>query len=140
MSRQTSRTVLSVVNSLIVLSLIVLLAAAAASYACDIDIAIKISPHVLNLSRPGDCLTVHTDISCSQVVGSSVTLNGVVIQSWKADNRGQFVAKFDMADIANLPLEVGAYNRFELTGDTIDGQIFCGAEEIMVINNAPRAK
>ena len=131
---------MSAINSLIVLSLAALLVGAAVSYACDIDIAIKISPNVLNLGRPGDCLTVHTDIGYSQVVGSTVTLNGVAIQSWQADNRGQFVAKFDMADISGLPLEIGAYNRFEFTGETVAGEIFCGTEEIMVINNTPRAR
>ncbi len=140
MSRQGSQTQVSGINTLIVLSLAVLLVAAAAAYACDVDIMIKISPNVLNLGKPGDCLTVHTDIGYSQVVHSSVTLNGVPIQSWKYDSRGQFVAKFDMADIVNLPLEVGAYNRFELTGETTAGETFCGAQEIMVINNVSSAR
>jgi hypothetical protein len=125
---------------MIVLSLAALLVAAAAAYASDIDISIKISPNVLNLGRPGDCLTVHTDIGFSQVVGASVMLNGVAVQSWKSDNRGQFVAKFDMADIVDLPLEVGAYNRFELTGETTAGETFCGGQEIMVINNTSGAR
>ena len=64
----------------------------------------------------------------------------VPIQSWKYDSRGQFVAKFDMADIVNLPLEVGAYNRFELAGETTAGETFCGAQEIMVINNVSSAR
>jgi hypothetical protein len=131
---------MSVINFLIALSLAALLLGATAAYACDVAISIKISPNVLNLGKPGDCLTVHTDIGYSQVVGSTVTLNGVAIQYGKSDNRGQFVAKFDMADIVNLPLEVGAYNRFELTGETTSGEMFCGAEEIMVINNTPRAR
>jgi hypothetical protein len=125
---------------LVGLFLTALLMGAAASFACDISIEIKISPHVLNLSKPGDCLTVHTNIGLSEVAAATVTLNGVAIRSWKADNRGNFVAKFDMADIVNLPLEIGAYNRFELTGETVSGEIFCGAEEILVIDNAPEMK
>ena len=140
MSRQGTTTFGSAINTLIIMFLAALLVAAAAAYACDIDMAIKISPNVLNLGKPGDCLTVHTDIGYSQVTGSSVTLNGVAIQSWKSDNRGQFVAKFDMNDIVNLPLEIGAYNRFELAGETTGGETFCGAEEIMVINNTPNAR
>jgi hypothetical protein len=127
-------------NWLTVISLLVLFTGAIASYACDIDVAIKISPHVLNLSKPGDCLTVHTDISYSAVAGQTVSLNGVAIQSWKSDNRGNFVAKFNMADIVDLPLQIGAYNRFEMTGETNSGEIFCGVEEILVIDNAPKAR
>ena len=89
---------------LTVTSLMVLFISAAACYACDIDVQIKISPHVLNLGRPGDCLTVHTDIRYS------------------------------------LPLEIGAYNWFELAGETKSGESFCGAEEILVINPTPKSK
>ena len=125
---------------LTVTSLMVLFISAAACYACDIDVQIKISPHVLNLGRPGDCLTVHTDIRYSVVAGETVSLNGVAIQSWKADDRGNFVAKFNMADIVGLPLEIGAYNRFELAGETKSGESFCGADEILVINPTPKSK
>jgi len=140
MSAQRSKKIMSFTGGWVALLLTALLMSAAVSAACDIDVAIKISPNVLNLGKPGDCLTVHTDISYSQVAGATVSLNGVAIQSWQADNRGQFVAKFDMADIVSLPLEVGAYNRFELTGETVAGEILCGTQEIKVINNTPRAR
>jgi hypothetical protein len=137
---QRIKKVLSRRSWLIVLPLTTLLMGATASFACDIAVEIKISPNVLNLSKPGDCLTVHTNIGFGDVAGATVSLNGVAIQSWKADNRGNFVAKFDMEDIKTLPLEVGAYNRFELTGETIGGDSFCGSEEILVIDNAPSTR
>ncbi|MFC1683589.1 hypothetical protein ACFL0G_05245 [Candidatus Zixiibacteriota bacterium] len=140
MSYQGIKQALTLRNWLTVMSLLVLFIGATACYACDVDVEIQISPHVLNLAKPGDCLTVHTDISYSDVAGETVSLNGVAIQSWKSDNRGNFVAKFNMADIVNLPLEIGAYNRFELAGETNSGEAFCGAEEIMVIDNASKAR
>jgi len=92
-----------------VLLLVGLLVSPAISYSDDYDfeIEIDVSPNVLNIQSQGTVVTVHTDIGFSAVVGSSVLLNDVEIQSWKADNRGNFVAKFFMDAIKELPLDIG---------------------------------
>ena len=103
----------------------------------DINIEIKVSPNVLNLENQGDIVTVHTDIAYSIVISNSVLLNDVPIDWWKSDDRGNFVAKFEMADIKNLPLDIGGYNTLTLIGETKDGDTFIGSQEILVIKNIP---
>ena len=103
-------------------------------------ISIKASPNVLNLLNKGEVVTVHTDIAYSLVEGATVTLNDVEISHWKADNRGNFVAKFVMQDIKDLPLNVGAYNTLRLQGQTVSGESFAGSTEILVVNNVPKNK
>lgn len=103
-------------------------------------IDIQVSPNVLNLQNQGQVVTIHTDIPYSQVLGSSVSLNGVVINSWKSDNQGFFVAKFLMSAIKNLPLNIGGYNTMTLNGNIVGGGSFTGSEEILVINVLPSGK
>ncbi|MCK5838915.1 MAG: hypothetical protein KAG99_03655 [Bacteroidales bacterium] len=98
-------------------------------------IEIQVSPHVLNLQNNGSVVTIHTDIGFSVVNAESVYLNGVEIQSWKADNNGFFVAKFNMDAIQDLPgLMVGELNEFKLEGVTYDGEEFVGYEDVMIID------
>jgi hypothetical protein len=92
----------------------------------------------LNLESQGQVVTVHTDLAYRTVDAVSVRLNGVEISSWKADNRGQFVAKFLMSEIKNLPLTIGDYNTLVLEGSTSDGQVFSGSQDILVVQNTPR--
>ena len=66
----------------------------AAAFSTEIPIQIDVAPNVLNIQSQGAIVTVHTDIAYSAVDGASVYLNGVAIQWWKADARGNFVAKF----------------------------------------------
>jgi hypothetical protein len=103
-------------------------------------IEIQVSPHVLNLQNQGEVVTIHTDISYGSVLGSSVSLNGVTINSWKADDQGNFVAKFLMSAIKNLPLNIGGYNTMTLTGNLVSGGTFTGSEEILVVNVIPAGK
>ena len=103
-------------------------------------IEIQVSPNVLNLQNNGVVVTIHTDIPYSAVIGSSVSLNGLEIESWKSDNQGYFVAKFNMDEVKELEgLEIGGYNTLTLSGETGNGT-FTGSDEILVINNIPNKK
>lgn len=103
-------------------------------------IDIQVAPNVLNLQNNGQVVTVHTDIPYGDVVAETVTMEGITISSWKDDNQGNFVAKFLMSEIINLPLNVGDYNTLTLEGTTTDGGTFSGADEIMVVSNIPKGK
>ena len=105
------------------------------------EIEIQVSPNILNLQSNGIVVTIHTDVAYSLVDASTVELNDVEIQSWKADNQGNFVAKFNMDDIKGLPgLKIGEYNTLTLVGETTVGDEFFGIEEVLVINNVPKGK
>lgn len=105
-----------------------------------IQITIDVSPNVLNLQNQGEVVTVHTDIAYGLVVGSTVYLNDIPIKSWKSDDRGNFVAKFYMEDVKDLPLYIGEMNTLTMVGLTIDGTTFSGSQEIKVINVIPAGK
>ena len=101
----------------------------------EIIIEIQVSPNVLNLASSGEVVTIHTDLSYSIVIRDQVYLNDVLIQSWKADNQGNFVAKFDIDSIKNLPdLVIDGYNTLALEGSLEDGKTFFGSQEIKVID------
>lgn len=106
----------------------------------DVVITIDVAPNTLNIQSQGEVVTVHTNIGYSVVVGSTVTLNGIEIDHWKADNRGYFVAKFIMDEIKKLALDelqINDYNTFQLVGVTSTGESFCGQQDIMIIDNVP---
>lgn len=103
-------------------------------------IEIQVSPNVLNLQNQGQVVTIHTDIPFSQVVATSVSLNGVEIDHWKADAQGYFVAKFLIEEIKALPLEIGEMNTMTLDGTKTDGEAFTGSGDILVVNNIPSGK
>ena len=109
----------------------------ALAYAIEIDVA----PNVLNIQSESVVVTVHTDVAYSLVVGSTVFLNGVAISHWKADARGNFVAKFSSDEVKALDgLKIDDYNALVLTGYTSDGDAFVGTQEIMVISVIPKGK
>lgn len=96
------------------------------------EIEIQVSPNILNLESNGVVVTIHTDIEYWIVDVSTVTLNDIDIQSWKADDRGFFVAKFEMDAVKNV-VTVGL-NRLTLKlalKGTID--LLSGSQEILVI-------
>jgi hypothetical protein len=113
--------------------------APAKCYGSDIiAIEIDISPNVLNIQSESAIVTVHTDIAYHLVTGASVFLNGVAIDWWKSDDRGNFVAKFVSDEIKALEgLNIGDYNTLTLYGHTTDEDKFEGTQDIMVINNIP---
>lgn len=111
----------------------VLIAIPAIGSACDREI--RIAPNTLNLESDGTVVTVHTDILYWEMDAYSVYLGGVVIDSWKADNRGYFVAKFLMDDIKSIDgLVLNATNTFQLVAVTVGGDPVCGEAEVMVID------
>ena len=103
---------------------------------CGEVISIQVAPSTLNLKSGGTLVTVHTDIAYGSVLAASVTLNGIEISWWKADDCGNFVAKFDSDEVKAL------YEDFELPetvivtleGLTSDGEAFSGTDTITVIN------
>jgi len=102
------------------------------------EILIDVSPNVLNIQSASTIVTVHTDIAYSIVVGATVFLNGVAIDWWKSDDRGNFVAKFVSDEIKTLEgLIIGDYNTLTLNGFTTGGEAFIGTQDIMVIDNIP---
>lgn len=104
-------------------------------------IDIQFSPNVLNIQSNGTVVTIHTDIPFSAVLASGVSMNGVDIQSWKADSQGFFVAKFNMDAIKDLEeLEINEYNTFILEGTKTDGSTFSGTEDVLVIDRIPKGK
>jgi|GEM_PF-402757 len=107
------------------------------------EITVDVAPSTLNLQNDGQVVTAHTDIAYGAVDVSTVYINGVAIDWWKADNRGYFVAKFSMDEVKTLDgLVIGDYNTFQLVGLTTDGEPFWGETEVMVIDegaNTPRS-
>jgi hypothetical protein len=104
------------------------------------EISIEVAPNVLNLQSEGYIVTVHTDIAYGRVDVHSVHLNGVLIHSWKADNRGFFVAKFLMDEIQALEgLVIDGQNELLLIGATIDDppESFSGTDWVWVVDNLP---
>jgi len=99
------------------------------------DNVIRIAPETLNLSSDGTVVTVHTDILYSEMDVYTVYLANVAISSWKADNRGYFVAKFLMDDIKAIDgLILNDYNIFQLVAVTVGGEPVCGEADVMVID------
>jgi len=110
-----------------------LIAMPAVGSACDNEI--RIAPETLNLNSYGTVVTVHTDVRYSDVDVYTVYLGGVAISSWKADNLGNFVAKFLMDDIKAITgLVLNDYNTFQFVGMTVGGIAICGEADVMVID------
>ena len=105
------------------------------------EIAIDVAPNMLNIQSEGQVVTVHTSIAYWSVDHDNVFLNGIEISSWKADNRGNFVAKFLMSEVKALAdsgdLTVPGENELTLVGYTIEGTEFTGSQVITVIDVEP---
>jgi len=111
----------------------------AASY--GFDTTIDIAPNVLNIQSQGTVVTVHTDIGYSLVDVYTVYLNGIAIDAWKADQLGNFVAKFPMDEVKVLDgLVIGGWNTLQIVGLTVGGEPFVGAQEIKVIDVIPQGR
>lgn len=94
---------------------------------------IQVAPNVLNINCPGAItrVTVHTNLPFNAVNGASVTLNGVSIVSYFADDCGNFVGKFDIEAIKATVTE--GINTMVLTGSLKDGTVFAGQDDIKVV-------
>jgi hypothetical protein len=110
----------------------------------EVLVTIQVSPSTLNIQSQGEVVTVHTDIDFVAVDHENVYLNGILINSWKADSRGDFVAKFLMSEVKALAdsgnLTVPGRNLLTLVGCTTAGLEFIGSQTIMVVNNLPTGK
>jgi hypothetical protein len=125
--------------AVVVLSMVMVVGASIQAQAFEIEI--DVAPNVLNIQSESTVVTVHTDIAYSTVAGATVFLNGVAIDWWKADARGNFVAKFNSDEIKTLPgLEIGAFNTLTLCGFTTGGEAFIGMQDILVVDNVPAGK
>ena len=107
-----------------------------------LEITIDVAPNVLNIQNQGEVVTVHTDIAYNLVNGATVTLNGLEISWWKSDDRGNFVAKFDMEEVKGL-VDQGLLDLGEITltlwGESSIGE-FSGVQTIKVISVIPKGK
>ena len=105
------------------------------------EIVIDVAPNTLNIQSQGQVVTVHTSIAFWSVDHDNVYLNGIEISSWKADNQGNFVAKFLMSEVKALAdsgdLDVPGENTLSLIGYTTEGVEFTGTQVITVINVEP---
>lgn len=124
-------------RTLLIASMVIVMCLLAWVWAATV-VSIQVAPNVLNLLSNGQVVTVHTDIAFSSVDAHTVLLNGVLISSWKADNRGNFVAKFLMEEIKDLELDLGELNTLTLAGVTVAGESFSGSTEILVVKNVPK--
>ncbi len=136
MSSKISRRIICNVIWLIMLSIFTFSVAPTECHA--FEITIDVAPNVLNLNNNGQVVTVHADIAYSTVQASTVYMNNVAISGWKSDLRGNFVAKFIMDEIKNLPLDIDDYNTLTLIGLTTSNESFWGAQDILVIDNVPK--
>jgi len=113
---------------------IVMLAAPAVSSA--LEITIEIAPSTLNIQSNGKVVTVHTDIAYSDIQWGTVVLNDVIIDSWKADDRGYFVAKFLIDEIKTLEgLAIPGLNQLQFVALTTWNALVLGEADVMVIDS-----
>jgi hypothetical protein len=104
---------------------------AAAAQGADLTVPIVISPSTINLESEGTWVTVHAEIDYSDVVGATVTLDGIPVKATFADNRGDLVAKFAVGDVRGIVKPGMA--QLTLSGTTRDGGTFSGTDTVRVI-------
>lgn len=80
---------------------VLLLAGSLDSIPADITTNIDVAPNVLNLQNKGSVVIIHTDVAYSLVAGSTVSLNDIVIQSWKSDVLQYFQMRGSLGDLAD---------------------------------------
>jgi hypothetical protein len=97
------------------------------------EVDITVSPKVINLASASTVVTVHTDIVYTMVDGSTVELNGILIDWWKSDSRGYFVAKFQANAVKGI-VKPGTTANLTLTGEIKLGVTFIGMDEVDVID------
>ena len=109
-----------------------------------ITVEIVVAPNVINVRGAGVRLTVHADIPYSAVDAATVEIaddlgNRVAMDWCKADDRGDFVAKFVLDEVvAGLELRPDVINNLTLLGRTVDGAEFAGSDGVKVIDRSGR--
>ncbi len=118
------------------LTLALVIASLVAPSICSAEeITIRISPVTLNLASDGNVVTVHTDVPYSAVAVYTVYLSDVPIQSWKADDRGFFVAKFLMDDVKTIEgLRINDFNTLRFVALTTSVNPLWGEADVKVID------
>ena len=128
----------------LILTVAILVSPYSASEAEAREITIRIAPSVLNLANQGEVVTIHTGEPYSEIVGASVVVvpdsgDPVAISWWKADNRGDFVAKFVMEEIKNIPdISANETYHFVLQATTSSGETLVGTADVRVIDRSSR--
>jgi len=121
----------TLVPLLVVCVAVGLLAAEALSWHLEGDgVQIAVSPRTFVLDGPCPCVTVHTNLRLDAVDRSTIELSGVPASSTFADSRGNLVAKFAPAAIAEIVAPPKA--TLTLTGLLGDGTEFAGSDTISV--------
>lgn len=98
----------------------------------ELTVPIVIAPSTINLQAGGTWVTVHAEIAYSSVIGASVTLDGILVKTTFADNRGELVAKFLVGDVRGI-VEPDTTPQLTLSGTTRDGDTFSGTDTVRVI-------
>lgn len=126
------------------LTVVILISPYSASVAEARDINIRFSPNVLNIASEGEVVTIHTDEPYSNVVGASVVVvpdsgDPVNISWWKADDRGNFVAKFVMEEIKDIPgLSDNETYHFVVRATTTTDEVLVGIADVRVIDRSTK--
>ena len=122
-------------HTLWALGMAIVMLAVPAAWSAE-EITIEIAPSTLNIQSNGKVVTVHTDIAYSEIDVYSVYLGGVYIDSSKADDRGNFVAKFLIDAIKNIDgLIIDDYNLLQFVAATTSGLTVLGEADVMVIDS-----
>jgi len=92
------------------------------------DAAIMVSPQMIVLAKVSG-VTVHSNITATNVVSGSVSLNGVAPVGVWADDCGHLAARFAVADLALEPGEATLTLRgtYEVSGD-----VFTASDDVRV--------
>ena len=107
--------------------------AAVTALCATLDVAVQIAPMKLLLGADqGGYVTVHAAIAYGLVDTDSLTLNGVPVDYTKSDNRGELVAKFPEVAVKDIVAPPCA--ELVLSGMTIDGESFSGADVVQVVD------
>jgi hypothetical protein len=96
----------------------------------EVVIGIKVSPHIIAMRSNAEWITVHTTLRYSLAETSTIALNEIPVVSAFADDRGNLVAKFRMADVRAIVAPPSA--TLTLTGMTRDSEPFTGSETVEV--------
>ena len=110
----------------VVLLLFIAMSLALANKACetpDGSYKIMISPNTLVLSSPCDVITIHSNISYSSVIATSVAVNGIDVPFTKADSCGDLVAKIGVDDLIEF-LEPNQVAKLTLNGLLVNETAF----------------
>ena len=93
-------------------------------------VTIRVAPGTIAINSKGTWVTVHAGIPYTVVDASTVELNGISARFCFADDRGNLVAKFTLADIKEIVAPPTAI--LTLSGATKDGEPFSGSDTVKV--------